>query len=212
MDSPPKRNLLNTGLFVLILFLLGVMALRSYDRYTRPERERRALTEQKNAVNELRQAGRTGDETKFLALLGKVRLTEEQSPILLSDAAFHGQTNIVRLLLDRGWDVTGEKGGSALGSAACYGFADTVQLLLEHGADPNSGSDRSALQWASSFGHNDIVKMLLDAGADVDGRPRTAKSDAGWTTPLMYAARYGQVDTVKLLLSRGGESALQVGP
>lgn len=205
MDTPPKRSPINTVLIVLVVLLVGALALRTYDRAAKPERERQARQEQTNAVNELRRWGETGNEEKFRVTLEKVKLTDEQARTILDSAAYQGQTNIVRILLDRGWDVKGKKGGNALDSAACFGFTDVVELLLAHGADPNivdEKTNQTPLGWASYGGHTDCVKILLDAGAEIN---TIAYIDFGGT-PLMLAARRGHIDTVKLLLSRGANS------
>ncbi|KAL7803967.1 ankyrin repeat-containing domain protein [Trichoderma afarasin] len=57
----------------------------------------------------------------------------------LQAAAFSGQTESVRLLLDRGADVNarGGKCGSALNAAIFRGYWDIVEILLQRGATPD---------------------------------------------------------------------------
>ncbi|KAJ4865469.1 ankyrin repeats (many copies) domain-containing protein [Trichoderma breve] len=57
----------------------------------------------------------------------------------LQAAAFSGQTESVRLLLDRGADVDarGGKCGSALNAAIFRGYWDIVEILLQRGATPD---------------------------------------------------------------------------
>ncbi|KAL7916610.1 ankyrin repeat-containing domain protein [Trichoderma velutinum] len=57
----------------------------------------------------------------------------------LQAAAFSGQTESVRLLLDRGADINARSGkcGSALNAAIFSGYWDIVEILLEAGATPD---------------------------------------------------------------------------
>ncbi|PNP58266.1 hypothetical protein THARTR1_01781 [Trichoderma harzianum] len=57
----------------------------------------------------------------------------------LQAAAFSGQTESIRLLLDRGADVNarGGKCGSALNAAIFRGYWDIVEILLQKGATPD---------------------------------------------------------------------------
>ncbi|KAL6690574.1 ankyrin repeat-containing domain protein [Trichoderma pleuroticola] len=60
----------------------------------------------------------------------------------LQAAAFSGQTESIRLLLDRGADVNarGGKCGSALNAAIFRGYWDIVEILLQNGATPDHHS------------------------------------------------------------------------
>ncbi|KAK3901999.1 hypothetical protein C8A05DRAFT_34319 [Staphylotrichum tortipilum] len=57
----------------------------------------------------------------------------------LQAAAYSGQINSVRLLLDRGTDVKLRNGkyGSALNAAVVAGYWDSVEVLLQAGAEPD---------------------------------------------------------------------------
>ena len=87
-------------------------------------------------------------------------------------AAFKGDTETVRLLLDKGANVNAkdEDGGTALMFASVNGHTDTVKMLLKRGANPNitaksSSGTVSALIYAKRMGHEEIVNILKKAGA-----------------------------------------------
>jgi hypothetical protein len=195
--SEDKRRFLHIGLIVLILLLLGRISFHTYERSTKLERERRAKAAQAAAAASLRMAVREGKVGKLGPWIRRIDPSEPQARVALDEAAYYGRTDMVQLLLERGWEVKGTKGAAALGAAACYGYTDIVQLLLSRGVDVNAPAAQSALGWASYSGHTDTVKILLEAGADVN---TPAQIDTGGT-PLMLAARRGHVDIVKLLLS-----------
>jgi len=138
------------------------------------------------------------DETLALAITGCM------SP--LQRAAYVGNTNEVRRLLDAGADVNTRGGGvaayteTALMAAAYEGQAETVRLLLERGADVNVRGyyyDYTALIWAATAGRTECARLLLGKGADVN-----ATDSQGWTT-LTHAAYHGRTECVRLLLAHG---------
>ena len=89
----------------------------------------------------------------------------------LRSGSIMGHESIVRLLLDRGANVTASSQpfGDALHAAAAQGHIPVTRLLLVEGADPNSsgGFYGCAIQAAAHRGHIDVVKVLVAAGADV---------------------------------------------
>ncbi len=94
----------------------------------------------------------------------------------LTTAAYKGQTNLVKDLLDKGADAN-ERSGCAWGW------------------DP----DVTALACAAYGGHMETVKELVGRGADVNARSRY-----GWT-PLISAAFAGNADIAKLLIEKGSD-------
>ena len=114
------------------------------------------------------------------------RLTAEDHRIL-TDAADHGHTEAVRLMLDLGFPPgtrSGpDDGATALHLAAAAGSTGTVRLLLDRGADIEARDttwNSTPLEWAivgsgMRLGHDPhpdwpaTVSALLDAGASAGG-------------------------------------------
>jgi len=124
----------------------------------------------------------------------------------LMHAAWNGNIDVVRLLLDSGADIEmmgGNFNDPALVKAAKKDHIDVVRLLLDRGAnieathpfhDYECGG--TALMAAADKGYEDMVKLLLVKGADIN-------RGHGLFTPLSLAARSGRTDMVKLLLDSG---------
>jgi ankyrin repeat protein len=88
-------------------------------------------------------------------------------------AAFFGQEDAARILLERGAEVglvarNASIRVTPLHSAASGAHPGIVRLLLEHGADPNAGQDGgfTPLHSAAANDDRDSVEALLEAGAD----------------------------------------------
>jgi ankyrin repeat protein len=114
------------------------------------------------------------------------RLTPEDHRVL-TDAADHGHTEAVRLMLDLGFPPGArseqDDGATALHLAGGAGSTGTVRLLLERGADIEARDttwDSTPLEWAivgsgMRLGHDPdpdwpaTVGTLLDAGASTGG-------------------------------------------
>ena len=105
----------------------------------------------------------------------------------LHHAAYHGHTEIGRLLLDAGAVVNaeGRYPGQPIAQAARMGHVDFVRLLLERGADP-----AAAIGPASS--HLACVRLLVEAGADPSDCVRTAVME-------------NQIEVLAYALERGAE-------
>ncbi|KAJ3035870.1 hypothetical protein HDV00_003343 [Rhizophlyctis rosea] len=110
----------------------------------------------------------------------------------LLNAAHHGHTEIIRLLLEKGANVHFFD-DSALVDAISQNHLAAVTLLLEHGAKdaygPIAGADvhaydDEAIYYASMRGRLDTVKLLLEHGANPNacgGRAFDAAVAAGHT-------------------------------
>ena len=124
-------------------------------------------------------------------------------------AAYGGQLEVVRFLLENGADIHvrtaewipveiplgtiyfQEIGGNALMLAIDQGHAEVARLLLEHwmweySADGRDDYGTSALMYAAAAGDLEMARLLLENGAPVN-----AQTDVG-TTALMFAAAFGQ--------------------
>ena len=107
-------------------------------------------------------------------------------------AAICGHADIVRMLVDAGWDIH-SAGNSALARAEQSGSAAAVRILLDAGV-----FSQVSINWvfrnASMSCHEDCMRLLLSRGADVD-------YDNGWA--LASAAVRGNKDCIRLLLDAG---------
>lgn len=135
---------------------------------------------------------------------------DEDGTTPLYQAAVHGSTEIVRLLLKYGADPNAAtdpvEEGLPLCAAACWNHTGVVAALLAAGADPDlpeppypeqTGPGTSPLLWAVRNGHRETVNLLLAVGADPDIAP----------TPLPIAARGGRYGIVRSLLDHGADPA-----
>jgi hypothetical protein len=90
----------------------------------------------------------------------------------LKNAAIHGCTRIVEMLLKAGADVhiKNKYGITALLNATCHGHEDIVRLLLENDANPDDKANitGSGLEAAVSRNRISILKLLLEYGAAFD--------------------------------------------
>lgn len=108
----------------------------------------------------------------------------------LNRAAFRGNADAARLLLDAGADVESMDGAgtAALWRAAAGGHDTVVQLLLERGADVNVrdqgdtdiygpwvlyygealSTHGTALSRATYYSYSSTIRLLLEAGADIE--------------------------------------------
>lgn len=118
---------------------------------------------------------------------------------ILHLASFWGKTDVVKLLVDRGADLTLQDlwGQTPLFFACANGHADIVKFLLQHKADPAIAAHnrQTPLFVACGNGHSDIVELLLKHGAN----HAIATAETG-QTPLIAACCTGHVEIVRLLI------------
>jgi ankyrin repeat protein len=91
---------------------------------------------------------------------------EGVTPLVL--ASYRGQTEVVKLLLERGAAVNAREnrnGLSSLSHAVGRGDKELVSVLLAHGADPllKSADGRTPLERAEANGAKEIVALLKKA-------------------------------------------------
>lgn len=128
---------------------------------------------------------------------GKIK----QTP--LCEAASRGHSDIVRLLIARGVDVTSQNtlGNTALHLAAAKGHLGIVRQLLGESAPLETVGEGGAtpLHFAAQHGHEACVVALIAAGARIEPRDESGR------TPLMHAARNGLTEVMRVLVGRGAD-------
>lgn len=94
----------------------------------------------------------------------------------LADAASHGDTSVVKSLLEAGADVH-FAADQAILLAAKEGHTETVNALLKGGANPNPYKEFLSAAWyqAAMNGHEDTVRSLFD-WADQGRKPNPPRS------------------------------------
>jgi ankyrin repeat protein len=117
----------------------------------------------------------------------------------LHNAAYHGQVEISRILLQHKADQNAldQDGRTLLHSASKQGNIHLARLLLEHGVDVNvQDNERStALHLASGKSKLEVTRLLLEHGADVG-----AEEDNSGRTPFQVASGQQRDEITKLLL------------
>lgn len=135
---------------------------------------------------------------------GKVNTRNSDGWTPLYAAAFKGHGEVVRLLIDRGAEVTvaNKDGWTPLHEAASRGHLKVAEILLGTGTDPavTSHTGKSPLWLAASNGHVEVARLLVK---DTD---LESASEDGWT-PLFAAARNLHLEAMRLLLDQGADPA-----
>ena len=125
----------------------------------------------------------------------------------LYQAAYHGHTDVVKVLLHGGADPdkANSSGNTPLHRAASGNHKKTVQLLLHGKADPNKMNQSGitplhmATHYTALHDYTEVVQVLLDAGADPDQAAHNGIS------PLFRCKYFGRKEMVQLLLERGAD-------
>lgn len=122
----------------------------------------------------------------------------------LMRAAGKGELDLIKLLVDKGADVSHENrdgAHTALTWACSQNESEATALLLRCGADPNWETQNGsvALVEASYWGFHKCVKELVVAGGDVDHHTRFARM------PLIEAIARDNWKVIRLLLQAGAD-------
>src|SRR4051812_20832144 len=155
----------------------------------------------------LMQAVRSNDLAAMKQLIASganVSELDEHRDAPLVMAAYLGHTDIVRLLLEAGADVTAVDPGmqaTALHAAAYAGRTEAAALLIQHGIDIDKQGPKNgytALHDAIWENHRDTARVIIEAGADL-----TLKSHQG-ETPLDFARTKHRKEIVALIEQKLG--------
>jgi ankyrin repeat protein len=136
--------------------------------------------------------------------LQQLRETFEEA---MESAVRRGRSEIVRILIDCGWDVNQRTsaGSTYLNDAALGARIKVARLLIDRGArlDARNQDGGTPLHDAAISGNAEIIGLLLDRGASIDARELGSGA-----TPLMLSASLGRTEAVSLLLRRGANPLL----
>ncbi len=197
---------MNGKIFLLTLTLITT-SLSGMDK----NQEKVPASSQVNAERELIDAASKDDLARFSQLLQtpgiNVNAADSDGKTALFIAAWKGNTEIVRLLLDTpGIDINthrAETGDTPLIAAAKKGHTEIVrQLPNKPGIEINASSfvppGTTALMWAAFFGRTEAAQVLINKGANINARAGNGQ------TALMEAARTGRKPIAELLLDLPG--------
>lgn len=142
---------------------------------------------------------------KYIAVGADLNATDENGATALHIAAYRGNIEMVRLLLESG--ATFEIGVFHIAIAQSKDQPEIVQLFIEHGADLNQkaeiGNGHTALMYAAEFGHVEVGKLLLANGADINA------VDNYNDPALNVAAFHGQLEFAKMLVEMGADLSVR---
>ena len=129
---------------------------------------------------------------------------------LLSAAMEHGHDDVLRVLLDEGFDPNQVdlNGTSALHVSSRLGAKASFQILLNAGGDLSVANQAglTAYHTAAEGGNVELLDLLANQHAD-ENKLKSCRSRIG-STPLHCAAEAGRVEAVKYLLDLAGSALL----
>ena len=134
------------------------------------------------------------DEVAYLLRRGdNPNFTDPGGRTPLDYAAEHGNTQIIKMLLDGGarTDYRDKFGSTALHWAAERGHADAVEMLLAAKApvDAQNRQGITPLMLAAGGDKAKVVRELLKAGADPKKQDYTGRDALGWAADRPDALR-----------------------
>jgi ankyrin repeat protein len=144
-------------------------------------------------VFDLAREGSAGGVREYLVSGYDPNAINARGDSLLIVAAYQGQTEVVKLLLQQkgiDLDLDNRMGWTALAGAAFQGNLALVRLLLDAGAkvDAAGSSGQTPLMFAALFGREEIAKLLVARGA------RPAAQDARGNDAETLARQQGLTD------------------
>ena len=149
-------------------------------------------------------SGHVSEVSKLLASGADANARDGMGSTPLIDAAWSGNVEIARVLLEHGADVNAthrEAGSTALEYAVLTGQTAVVKLLLGAGADTSRRYryDQTVLHIAAARGFPPILELLADSHASLN------PVDANGNTPLDEAVLHNQAEAVRFLIAQGAD-------
>ena len=147
------------------------------------------------------QYARMGHAEELAELFGQglpANLRNDKGDSLLMLAAYNGQADATRVILEAGGDpdLANDRGQTPLAGAAFKNDLDIARLLLRHGApvDGTGTGTRTALMTAAMFDRTEMVALLLEHGADPEFRDAAGQKAADLARSMGAQATPGQLD------------------
>ncbi len=137
---------------------------------------------------------------QMIAMGANINCADEWGLTPLFNAAAHGHSDCVKLLLEAGADIAASD--SVLAIAAGSGNPECVRILIEAGADVNltTGNYKwTPLHFAAFNGHCECIKLLIAKKAEINAR------DIDGETPLSKAYQSGCKECIKILKAAGAK-------
>jgi uncharacterized protein len=147
------------------------------------------------------QYARMGHAEELAALFGQglpANLRNDKGDSLLMLAAYNGQEDAARVILEAGGDpeLANDRGQTPLAGAAFKNDLAIARLLIQHGAAVDGVGDgsRTALMTAAMFDRIEMVDLLLQHGADPGRRDASGQSAADMARAMGAQATPAQLD------------------
>ena len=113
-------------------------------------------------------AGDTSSLSQYLSAGIPANLTNHKGDTLLMLAAYHGNVETVRVLIEKGADVDAinDRGQSPIAGAVFKGYDEVVRLLVNEGKADIRAGQPNAVQAAQMFKREECLRIL---GVDGEG-------------------------------------------
>lgn len=114
---------------------------------------------------------RTGDDTSLSQYLSAgipANLTNHKGDTLLMLAAYHGNVETVRIMIEKGADVNAvnDRGQSPIAGAVFKGYDEVVKVLVDEGKADIRAGQPNAVQAAHMFKREECLRILGVEGQD----------------------------------------------
>lgn len=130
-----------------------------------------------------------------------LNLKDDDAFTPLNRASYKGQTEIVRLLLEKGADaaIGDNENSQPIHNAAVAGHVNVLEILLESGVDIDTrdANGNTALIFSLIYSQFETTNWLIDKGADL----KISNNDN--VNPLSYASLRGRLDILKRIIASG---------
>jgi ankyrin repeat protein len=136
---------------------------------------------------------------------------------VLHTAASEGELEIVKLLVEKGWDPAGAnfpEGNTPLHMAALCGHVEVVEYFISKGMDPDTKNHKDATPlhtlaematWQRHFSGEEPADRMRAADFLIRKGAKVNAKDISGMTPLHHAVKDGSREMVEFLIQNGAE-------